>query len=147
MERPIEWQELLSVLEACDPKWLARAIFFRQQSDPVLESLCHIKAGVERGKQGDIEALSRGLEAALDLPEPRREPYLSDDFDLILTHSTDDLASLRDLPHYEERIRPLLEKFVARAAAAATEFDEGFSWWSALEELCARLNLPVPESP
>jgi hypothetical protein len=147
LERSIEKQELLSILEDCDPAWLARALFLRQQSDPILEKLCELKAAIEKGKRGDVEALSQGLETALDLPGSRRQSFLSDDYDLILIHSTDDLASLRDLPSYEEHVRPLLERFVIRAASASTEFEEGFSWWSALEHLCDRLNLPVPDSP
>ena len=147
MKRPFDGQELLSTLEACDPKWLAQALYFRQQSDPVLEGLCHLKMAIEKGKQGDVEAFGRELEAALDLPAPRRQSYLSDDYDLILTHSNEELASLRDLPSYEKHLRPLLEKFIIRAANASTEFEEGFSWWSALEELCARLDLPLPDPP
>ena len=146
MKRPMGWEELRSMLEGCDPKWLAHALFFRQQSDPVLEKLCQLKAGIEKGKRGDIEALGRGLKAALDLPTPRQS-FLSDDYDLILTHSLEDLASLRDLPDYEKSIRSLLETFVIDAANVSTEFEEGFSWWSALEDLCVQLNLPVPDSP
>lgn len=127
--------------------WLAHARFFRQQSDPVLEKLCQLKAAIEKGKKGDIEALSQGLETVLDLPTPHRRSFLSDDYDLILTHSMEDFASLRELPSYEDRIRPLLEKFVNRAAISSMEFEEGFSWWSALEDLCTRLNLPTPDSP
>ena len=141
-----EWQELLSTLESSDPKWLALTLFLRQQSDPILAKLCQLKAGIEKGKQGDIEALSRGLENALDF-QASRDSFLSDDYDLILTQATEDLASLQDLPNYEEHIRPLLKHFIIRAANASMELEEGLDWWSALENLCDRLNFPIPDSP
>lgn len=140
-------QAFLSILKACDPKWLAEALFYRQQTDPILNRLCQLKVGIEKGKQGDIEALGRGLEAAVDLESARHRSLLSEDYDLILTQSWEDLVSLRNLPNYEESIRPLLEQFVIRAASASMELEEGFGWWSALEDLCAQLNFPKPEPP
>jgi hypothetical protein len=147
MSPPKDWKEFLSILGACDPKWLAEALFFRQQSDPILAGLCHLKVGIEKAKLGDFEALDQGLNAALSFSGSRRRGFLSDDYDLILSQSKEDLASLRDLPDYEVRIRPLLEQFVVQAANVATEFEEGYGWWSALEDLCALLGFPTPDPP
>ncbi len=88
MSHILERQELLCFLEACDPKWLAHTLFNRQQTDPILERLCQLKVGIEKGKQGDIEALRQGLETSLDIQAERRHSFLSDDYDLILTQSS-----------------------------------------------------------
>ena len=143
----VPWKEQLAILENCDPKWLAEALFFRQESDPILNRLCKLKIGIEKAKTGDVEALRSGLEAALDFPTPHRSAFLDDEYDMILNHSTQDLELLQELPNYEECIRPLFESFISRAAFLSTEFEEGFGWMQALEELCTLLKLPVPDMP